>query len=522
MVRISQFFKSYRLALFSGLLIGTSYIPCPPWALLFCYVPLWLDVSQNSLSLKDILKRGWVTQFVLTLIGFHWIAYTAKEFGFMPWPLAILVLLLFAAGVHLYIPLSLAAVQLLTKRFRLTRNLGFVLFALLLGLSENLWPSLFPWNLGYPWLWIHSPVAQTADIWGFESLSLFVYLSNAVVAILWLGNWPQRIKGLIALSVFWMGLHFLGQYRVQPWQNTVERLRVLLIQANIGNFEKYAAEKGIGFQQEIADKYFSLTREAFQKSGPVDMIVWPESAYPDFLNDFAVHRRYTSQLIALIQELKTPLMTGGYSADPPGTHPQETYNGLFLFDENARLLAPPYHKTMLLAFGEYVPMGNWFPVLKQWNPGGPGFGRGSGPVVFPFKNLKLGLQICYESLHPPFTSSLVDEGTEILFNLTNDSWFGAGFEPKQHMTMTVARAIEARRPLVRSTNTGISTVAQATGEIMEQSPLDSTWAGVYEVKYQKNPDKTIFSQYGFLYEWLVLAAIFIFIFLGKGRRQEGL
>jgi apolipoprotein N-acyltransferase len=113
MSRIQNFFKRYSLPLFSGILIGTSYIPFPPWALAFCYAPLWLwtlrgmssEAPSRALGWK-VFRGGWIAQFILSLIGFHWIAYVSHEFGFMPWAAAVPVLFAFAALMNLYVPVS--------------------------------------------------------------------------------------------------------------------------------------------------------------------------------------------------------------------------------------------------------------------------------------------------------------------------------------------------------------------------------------------------------------------------------
>src|ERR1700684_4495578 len=90
----ASFLRPLSLSILSGLLIGTSYIPFPPWAIFFCFVPLWIS-WMNENSWKRIFWTGWLTQFVLTLIGFNWVAYTVHEFGHMPWILAVPVLFLF-------------------------------------------------------------------------------------------------------------------------------------------------------------------------------------------------------------------------------------------------------------------------------------------------------------------------------------------------------------------------------------------------------------------------------------------
>jgi apolipoprotein N-acyltransferase len=97
-------------------------------------------------------------------------------------------------------------------------------------------------------------------------------------------------------------------------------------------------------------------------------------------------------------------------------------------------------------------------------------------------------------LFPDFSVSLADLGAQFIVNVTNDSWYGTWQEPYQHMIMTLARAVEIRRPLVRVTNTGISTVVLASGEILQQSPMQEAWSGLYEVPYLKEPKATYYQQ----------------------------
>ena len=72
--------KFLSLPILSGILIGTSYIPFPPWASILCFVPLWLFWTKQS-HLNNVLLGGFITAFVFTLIGFNWVAYLLHEFA---------------------------------------------------------------------------------------------------------------------------------------------------------------------------------------------------------------------------------------------------------------------------------------------------------------------------------------------------------------------------------------------------------------------------------------------------------
>lgn len=536
MMKLHVFFKHYWPSLLSGFLMGTSYIPLPPWALVFCWAPLWCNLLKEN-SLKRVFLKGWISQFILTLIGFHWIAYTAHEFGFLPWPVAVLVLLLYAAAMNLFIPLAVAIGWLLVRRFSLTTGSALVCFAALHVAGETFYPAIFPFNLGYPVIYAGLPIGQLADVVGVLGLSLLVHLLNAGIAFGWLA-WKDQVSQKTALAmgfataILLVVFHFVGSQHERAWLSTDSTVRVLQVQANIGNADKLLAEKGMGAPAEIVRRFFQLTEEglaeASKQNTPVDLIIWPETAFPDFLGAHNSRRSFNQGLMQFIQKINTPLLTGAYGNDPPisvgSKMTRHEYNSLFLYDP-LKLDSPQhYFKTYLLVFGEYVPFGDTFPILKKWNPGGAGWGgRGSGPITLDLRGLKIGPEICYEGLYPEFSRSLVLAGADVLVNLTNDSWFGAPFEPYQHMYMTMARAIENRRPMIRSTNTGVTAVTLASGKLLNPSPLHEAWYGLYDVNYRAKSPLTFFTRYGAFFPLVILATLLIALGIGgnfSGSRRD--
>jgi len=95
--------KSWSLPVLSGILIGTSYIPFPPWASLFGFVPLWLFWSRQT-RFRDVFLGGLTTSFVFTLIGFNWVTYMLHEFAHLDWPVAVLGMIFYGLIAHLYVP----------------------------------------------------------------------------------------------------------------------------------------------------------------------------------------------------------------------------------------------------------------------------------------------------------------------------------------------------------------------------------------------------------------------------------
>lgn len=526
MKRWFQFFKQkafiFCWPLLSGVFVGTSYIPFPPWALIFCYAPLWLFVTEENRSVKESFWAGWCTQFVLSLIGFHWIAYTAHEFGRLPWAVSYLALLLFCALMHLYIPAAVTAGAWLQKRFSLSRGVSLFIIALLHSLFERIWPVIFDWNLGYTFLWSKLPIYNLADIVGFLGLSSVVLLLNAWIAHIWtLQHLPRRALthlGILVLTV--AGLIGWGQWQAMAWKQFDREFKAIVVQANIGNLEKIYAEQGKGFEETITKKFLSLSGEALQKFPSADILIWPETAFPNYLDQHLLDRKMAKILIEGLSPMGKPLITGAYSRDPRAdeSKDQSTYNGLFLVDAQGNNLDKPYRKTQLLAFGEYLPLSEQLPFLLKLLPFISNFGRGPGPSVMTWQYkgepLLWGGQICYEGLYPEFTRGLSEKGADVLVNVTNDSWFGKPFEPQQHLYMTLARAIEVRRPLIRSTNTGVSTAILANGDVLQKSPLHEEWTGEFVIKYRKDAPQTFYVRWGH-WDWvLLLIALFILLTTG--------
>ncbi|MFZ4404947.1 MAG: apolipoprotein N-acyltransferase [Pseudobdellovibrionaceae bacterium] len=511
--------KDFLFALFSGILIGTSYIPFYPWAIFFAYIPLWLKCLDPNLSLRKVFALGWTTQFVLTLIGFHWVAHTAHEFGQIPWILSVPILFVFCSLMHLYLPLSLACGFWLSKKLKMSRPQSLMTFALLLILAERSWPSLFPWHLGYTFLWAKWPVYQWADTFGFWGLSSWILLTNALLAFLFLPI-ALRTKSFVAtgLTGFWLIMNLTGTAKKQQWTVTDQNLKVSITQANIGNAEKIYAEKGKDFQEAILQKFVQLTDQELLKTPESELIVWPETAVQNYLDDKFLANQNQQYLLKNQQRWNKTLITGAYSKDE-----KSSYNALFFLPSNPTDKKQSYNKTYLLAFGEYMPFSERFPVLLKLFPFISNFGRGPGPSVFywPSKKLTLGLQICYEGLFADFSRRLAMEQSQILVNVTNDSWFGEKFEPWQHGMMTFARAIEVRRPLIRSTNTGVSTVILANGDILQKSPLHQEWTGSYDVPYLQSPELTTFTHYGYLdFVFYGIALMILLIYALLRRRKN--
>jgi apolipoprotein N-acyltransferase len=512
--------SSYRLPLLSGLLLGTSNIPFPPWALLFCFVPLWLFWLREG-SVRKILWGGWLTQFLFCLVGFHWVAHTAHEFGHMPWPAAVLVLLLFCAFGHLFVVLAGLAFALLRDRLRLSRGAQMALLPCVTALLWRIVPMIFPWNLGYPWMGARLPAFQLAEFVGFEGLGVLTLFLNLALLAAWERRKERKgaylLGGTAALLLLLNGAGWIAG-KGQPTPDATAR--ILVVQGNIGNLEKVSAETREDAREEILRRYFRLTRIGLtrEEGRAPDFAVWPETAFSGTILTGRRHAGYTAVLSEFVQRNGTPLITGALRRDA-GTGGKS--NSMVFIGRDGWMTDPPYDKTRLLVFGEYVPLSRSLPGVRRWFPWAGNFAPGPGPGIRRIAGIRVGPQICYEGLFPELSRELAGQGAQVFVNVTNDSWFGTTAEPYQHLVMTLARGIEFRRPVVRATNTGISAAMTANGTEMNRSPLQEEWTHLYEIPYRKEPPPTFYQEYGFRFVpavlWLAAGVVVL-----AGRNRTGI
>jgi len=487
--------KQWLLPILSGLFIGTSYIPFPPWASLFCFVPLWIFWKQQE-KIKNVLLGGLLTAFIFTLIGFNWVAHTLHEFANLDWPFAVIGLLIYALIAHLYVPVAGYLWIIAARKLKCSKEMSLLLMALITVICEANSYTLFDWNFGYSWYGADLPIYHWAEFVGFSGLSALTLLCNIPLYYAWQQRQQKSGKvifvgvvcSLILLNVGGLGL----KARLEKPDST---LTTLLVQASIENSDKMAAELGKGYSREILNRYTRLTEEAI-KNNPdkkIDFALWPETAFPALLGQPFKNNSLPVTLSTFLKQQNIALITGAYSIEEKN---RLITNSLFILNNAGELVEPHYSKTILLAFGEFIPGEQYFPQIRDWLPETGHFSRGQGPnELLKLNDFKMGAQICYESLFPAFSRSLAQLNAQFIVNVTNDSWYGNWQEPYQHMYMTLARGVEFRRPVLRVTNTGISTVSLASGEILRLSPIHEPWAGIYEVPYLKNPPATFYQNW---------------------------
>jgi len=214
----------------------------------------------------------------------------------------------------------------------------------------------------------------------------------------------------------------------------------------------------------------------------------------------------------------TPLLFGVITSAPDPRDPERTrdFNSAMLVDRDGWVLGR-YDKNLLLLFGEYLPLADRFPFLRRWLPEAGDFTPGREVEVLPLGDARIGVLICYEAILPGFTRRLTAKDPNLLVNLTNDAWFGKTAEPNLHMQLAAFRAVEHRRFLVRSTNTGVSVVVDPAGRVLHRTSLENPETFVANAALMEG--RTLYDRFGDLFAWscTALAALLGFLSLRGGR-----
>lgn len=467
-------FTYFFSALLSSLLFVLGFPPWDFWPLIWiCLVP-WFYSLYQAKTLREAFRQGLLVCYCVSVFGFYWVAFVLREFGGLSWPLSILGFQIYCLfGEPQFILFGLLFFVLKKKsQFSLK---SFFILAFLYTAFDAFLPKLFQDTLGHS-LYKAKNLRQLADLGGAHALTFLIVLSNLCLCGIWIyfiNSLNQRKNQsyrnlctpvfvfIFLVSVTWtygkIRNHQIEARMTQP----EKRVQIAAIQANIGDFEKIAAKQGVFKAAEsILNTFIELSNQALGMHPKPEVVVWPETSYPSMFGKPNAWFEYLldQTLLDYSRSIGVPLLFGGY--DRIG---KNDYNAFFFLSPDEKQQV--YHKSILLMFGEYIPGIDSIPLLKKYFPQIGNFGRGIGPQVFKIKNISIAPIICYEALFPSYTLQSAREKSELILNITNDSWFGPFSEPQLHLALTVFRSIETRLPLLRSTNTGISTLILPNGEI---------------------------------------------------------
>jgi apolipoprotein N-acyltransferase len=473
-----------------GAISAFGFAPWNWWPLaLAAFALLILGIGRAD-RLRGALAIGWWFGVGHFAAGLDWIAtaftYQAAMPAWLGW-IAVLLLSLFLA---LY---PMVAAGLAWRWGRSDRLRLVLLFAAAWITTEWLRATLFTgfaWNpLGVLWVPL-LPVAGAAKWIGTYGLGGLFLLASGLPLLLMARRWMASAAMVAVLLASTL------PFALSPHERAGAGPRVRIVQPNIGQQDKWVK----GFERR---NFARLARLTGPEEAEPRLILWPEAAIPDYLED----EPWATRRIARLLGPRDMLMTGGVAIewDRQG-NAIGARNSMFVVDPKARLLAR-YDKAHLVPYGEYLPMRPILSAigLSRLAPGDLDFWPGPGPRSIDLAGFGVvGVQICYEII---FSGHVIDAANRpsFLFNPSNDAWFGRS-GPPQHLAQARLRAIEEGIAVVRATPTGISAVIDRDGRLLAYLPWRA--AGTIDLRLPAPGPATPFARHGNL-----LVAAFVALLL---------
>lgn len=376
------------------------------------------------------------------------------------------------------------------------------------------------WDLNFPWLNLGNGFAayprwiQWYEFTGIFGGSLWILLINILFFLFVRDRYINKAAGrdtllrlaaTLLLIAVPLAISFFMFSRYEEKSNPVD---VVVVQPNLDPYNEQFELDPIA----VTDRMLALA--ASKSDSFTDFAVFPESAIQEYIFESEIER---SPSIARIRAFNSRfsrmnVVTGissrkifvpGEELTPSARQYKDTllfydsYNTALLVKHDSSL--QKYHKSKLTPGVELMPYLHLFPFLKKMaiDLGGTVGSLGINPDQTPFEinsQLKVAPVICYESVYGEFLNRFIQNGANIIFVITNDGWWGNTAGHRQHLLFSAVRAIETRRSIARSANTGISCFINQRGEISQRTTY---WEpAVIRAKLNANDEITFYVKYG--------------------------
>jgi apolipoprotein N-acyltransferase len=515
--------SGYLVAIGAGLLL-TAAFPKIGIAGFAWIAPALLMVAAHGKCGGDAFRVGYVAGLVHFLSSLYWLLLIpVTGFPILGWAaLCIYLALFFGAWTWLVSCHASRMTHHASWFHRLSWSLSGAAAWVALEMVRARLFSGFPWNpLGASQYQL-VPLIQIASVTGVYGISfLVVWVSLSLFSagratirqpasrMAWQTEILLPLAALAALFAF-------GFTRLNAPDPAGATLRITLVQpavpqsliwdpaANTNRFRQLLelSEQALAAAQQTNAPLAPPGEESNGAKGKLktDLLIWPESAVPDFELDYGNYAAITNLVrrhqLWLIFNAEDYVWRGGTG----NNRDYDAYNAAFLFNP-AGQCAAVYRKQALVIFGEYIPLVRWLPFIKWFTPITGSFASGTNVVPFeldgrgerlsgrsqtqtdtlesfsetnamgasvsPHRTVKTATLICFENVFPHLARHYVDDDTDFLVNLTNDGWFGEGAAQWQQAAAAVFRAVENGVPLVRCCNNGLTCRVDAHGRLRD-------------------------------------------------------
>lgn len=270
---------------------------------------------------------------------------------------------------------------------------------------------------------------------------------------------------------------------------------VAAVQGNVGSSEKWTAASS----KQTMEVYEKYTAEA--AAAGAQLVLFPETFLP---YTFTEDNLYGQYVIDLATTYGVTIRFGGFYDGEDG----ELYNGVFTVYPDGKMDQSVYAKVRLVPFGEFVPMRGivevLVPPLADMGMLSDDLAKGTDSAIIHTVLGDTGTLICFDSIYEELTLQAVRDGAKVICLSTNDSWFLDSAGVYMHHTQARLRAVESGRYIIRSADTGISSIISPTGEAMDELP--PLVEGVSIATVYPSDHRTLYSYIGNIFVYLLIAA----------------
>lgn len=484
--------QNYLLALLSAFILWLAWPPIPYTSLLLLigFVPLLVaieNIIRGNYTHKGrkVFWTSFLTGVLWNTASIYWV-FNAMN-AFLPTVASLLIALI----PFCLAPLLMALVFRLYYALRQKRNItwSFVgLISLWIGYEylHQTWDLAFPWmTLGNGFANFHQLI-QWYSFTGVYGGTLWIWVTNVLV-FLWYWQYKEKIAAIsplklkIAIAAV-VTIPIVSSLIVYiSYEEYVNPSEVVVVQPNIDPYQKFGAIS----PQEQLDDLIKLSESVAKPN--TEFFIWPETAisHQRGINEkeFRTYDAYDRIIYFLKNYRNGNVLSGIESYDlfaeqltltarPFGDKFIENYNAAVLIDDSSMLQF--YHKSKLVPGPEQMPFGKALAFMKPLfaHFGGATGGYGSDPeptVFYSASGIGIAPIICYESIWGDYVAQYVKKGAQLIAVVTNDGWWKNTSGKDQHLVYAKLRAIENRRWVARSANTGISGFINQRGDIVQHT-----------------------------------------------------
>lgn len=466
-----------------------------------------IPIAENSeVKYRKLYGLGVLFFSAYYATAFHWFFYMYPlDFAGLSNAASIAVVLVACFGLGIFQGVQSALIFVLFGK--IARTKAAMMHKLIIPFSAaSLW-VIFEWCQTFGWWgvpWARLPLGQIDASLVVRSASLFgsyfvtfVVVSVAFCFVLAIKQKnKERLFAYTALGIFCFNL-LLGFAVTLTYTESEKTVKVAAVQGNISSSEKW--------DDDSKDKTLSAYRELTEKAANdgAEIIVWPETALPYVLFDSSSITQFVSDLA---RDNEVTILASAFTVD---SESGQRYNSIIEVRPDGSFGENIYSKQRLVPFGEFVPMREFvtfiFPPLANIGMLEDDLLAGEESIVIDSERGKIGCVICFDSIYEDIVIDSVRNGAELIAVSTNDSWFSDSAALDMHNAQARFRAIENGRCVVRSANTGISSIIDPLGNVDKE--LGALERGYLTCEVELRENLTLYSIIGNLFVYCCMAYI---------------